>query len=83
MVQQGNSMLIIDNRNGRNEQFLPLFNAMNNAGYGKLLDKRYYIIGSGMNVRQDSETNIIFAYIQQNAILKGFNYVIYYLHEKV
>ena len=79
MVQQGTSILVIDNKNGRNEQFLPLFNAMNKEGYGKLLDRRYYIISSGMNVRQNSKETVTFALIQQQAIVKGFNYVMYYL----
>lgn len=82
MDQRGISILVIDNKNGRNEQFLPLFNAMNKEGYGKLLENRYYIINSGMNVRQNSKETVTFALIQQQAIIKGFNYVMYYLHEK-
>lgn len=79
MVQRGISILVIDNKNGRNEQFLPLFNAMNKEGYGKLLENRYYIINSGMNVRQNSKETVTFALIQQQAIIRGFNYVMYYL----
>lgn len=79
MDQRGISILVIDNKNGRNEQFLPLFNAMNKEGYGKLLENRYYIINSGMNVRQNSKETVTFALIQQQAIIKGFNYVMYYL----
>ena len=73
------NILVIENKNGRNEQFLPLFNAMNKEGYGKLLENRYYIINSGMNVRQNSKETVTFALIQQQAIIKGFNYVMYYL----
>lgn len=79
MVQRGTNILVIDNKSGRNEQFLPLFNAMNKEGYGKLLENRYYIINSGMNVRQNSKETVTFALIQQQAIIKGFNYVMYYL----
>ena len=79
MYQRGTSILVIDNKNGRNEQFLPLFNAMNKEGYGKLLENRYYIINSGMNVRQNSKETVTFALIQQQAIIRGFNYVTYYL----
>lgn len=79
MVQQGISLFIIDNKNGRNEQFLPLFIAMNRAGYGKLLENKYYIINSGMNVQQNSKETITFALLQQFAIMKGFNHVMYCL----
>lgn len=78
---QGN-ILVIENKNGRNEQFLPLFSAMGKEGYGKLLNKQYYIVSSGMNVRQNSKETVTFALIQQQAIIRGFNYVMYYLHEK-
>lgn len=79
MVQQGINLFVVENKNGRNEQFLPLFNAMNKEGYGKLLENRYYIINSGMNVRQNSKETVTFALIQQQAIIRGFNYVMYYL----
>ena len=36
MVAQVSNIFVVDNKNGRNEQFLPLFTAMKNAGYGKL-----------------------------------------------
>ena len=76
------NMLVIDNKNGRNEQFLPLFSTMNSNGFGKLLDKRYYIIHSSMQVHHDNDSNTVFSLIQQQAIIRGFNYVMYYLHEK-
>ena len=73
------NLFVVENKNGRNEQFLPLFFAMNKKGYGKLVDKQYYIIGSNMNVQQNSKETITFALIQQNALMKGFNHVMYYL----
>jgi len=72
------SIFVVDNKNGRNEQFLPLFTAMKNAGYGKL-ENNYYIINSTMQVQQNSEATLAFAMIQNAAIMKGFNYVMYYL----
>ena len=36
------NIFVVDNKNGRNKQFLPLFTAMKNAGYGKL-ENNYYI----------------------------------------
>ena len=79
MVAQVPNIFVVDNKNGRNEQFLPLFTAMNKAGYGKLEDKKYYIINSTMQVQQNSEATLAFAMIQNAAIMKGFNYVMYYL----
>ena len=72
------SIFVVDNKNGRNKQFLPLFTAMKNAGYGKL-ENNYYIINSTMQVQQNSEATLAFAMIQNAAIMKGFNYVMYYL----
>jgi hypothetical protein len=83
MARQEINLFIVENKDGRNEQFLPLFTAMNKAGYGKLLDKRYYIINSNMQVQQTEKATISFSAIQNMATMKGFNYVMYYLHEKV
>ena len=70
------NIFVVDNKNGRNKQFLPLFTAMKNAGYGKL-ENNYYIINSTMQVQQNSEATLAFAMIQNAAIMKGFNYVMY------
>ena len=78
MVAQAPNIFVVDNKNGRNKQFLPLFTAMKNAGYGKL-ENNYYIINSTMQVQQNSEATLAFAMIQNAAIMKGFNYVMYYL----
>ena len=64
------NLFVVENKNGRNEQFLPLFSAMN---------KQYYIIGSNMNVQQNSKETTTFALTQQNALIKGFNHVMYCL----
>ena len=79
MGQQGINLFVVENKNGRNEQFLPLFSAMNNAGYGKLVDKKYYIISSSMNVQQNSKETIAFTMIHQQAIMRGLNHVMYCL----
>jgi hypothetical protein len=52
---------------------------MNNSGFGKLVDKQYYIIASNMNANQNSKVTTTFALIQQAAMLKGFNHVMYCL----
>ena len=78
MVAQAPNIFVVDNKDGRNEQFLPLFTAMKNAGYGKL-EKNYFIINSGMRVQQDNKTMLTFALIQNEAIRRGFSYVMYYL----
>ena len=79
MARQEINLFIVENKDGRNEQFLPLFFAMNKKGYGKLVDKQYYIIGSNMNVQQNSKETTTFALTQQNALIKGFNHVMYCL----
>ena len=78
VAQAPKSILVVDNKNGRNEQFLPLFTAMNKAGYGKLNDK-HYIINSTMQIQQNSESNMAFSLIQHIATTRGFNYVMYNL----
>jgi hypothetical protein len=79
MARQEINLFIVENKDGRNEQFLPLFSAMNNSGFGKFVDKQYYIIASNMNANQNSKVTTTFALIQQAAMLKGFNHVMYCL----
>jgi len=78
MVQQVPNIFVVDNKDGRNEQFLPLFTAMDKAGYGKF-EKNYFIINSNMQVQQNSKTTTTFGLIQNQAIRRGFSYVMYYI----
>lgn len=79
MGAQVPNIFVVDNKDGRNEQFLPLFTAMNKAGYGKLKDKNHYIIHTNMQVQQTDKATTTFSIIQNVAGMKGFNYVMYYL----
>jgi len=70
-------ILIVDNKNGRNEQFLPLFVSLNVNGIGKLVENKHYIIDSDRMFAENDVKITIFNRIQQVSQLKGFSYVMY------
>lgn len=72
------SIFVIDNREGRNEQFLPLFSHLKDSGQGKL-EKNYYIVNSNIYMNQRDKISILFSSIQNQAMKRGFNMVMYYL----
>lgn len=70
-----NKIIIIDNREGRNEQFLPIFNLLSKQ-YG-VLTKNYFIIQSKYNFNVSDDIGILFNSIQHISSINGFTDVMY------
>jgi len=79
MVQQVPKIFVIDNRENRNERFLPIFTALKDSGQGKL-EKNYFLVTSQLYVQQSDSISTVFSSIQSAAMMKGFSYVMYYLN---
>lgn len=63
---------IIDNREGRNEQFLSMFNSMNKQNIGKMEEGKYYCIDTKLILNQfRNDTEMLFTRIQQSSIHRG------------
>jgi hypothetical protein len=63
---------IIDNREGRNEQFLPLFNSMTKQNFGKMEEGKYYCIDTRLVLNQfRNNIEMLFTRIQQSSIHRG------------
>lgn len=63
---------IIDNRNGRNEQFIPIFNSMSKQNIGKMEEGKYFCIETKLMLNQfKNDTEILFTLIQQSSIHRG------------
>lgn len=75
---QGASIFVIDNREGRNEQFLPLFSHLYKSGQGKL-EKNYYLVNSNVYMTNGDNISMLFTHIQNQAMRRGFNITMYYL----
>lgn len=63
---------IIDNKEGRNEIFLPLFISMSKQGYGKLLENWYFCINTNLQLGEiKSKEELIFTNLQKYSAIKG------------
>lgn len=77
---------IIDNKEGRNEIFLPLFMSMNQQGYGKLVENEYFCIKTSLQLNETrSKEELIFTNLQQHSAMNGIetNMFIIRKNEKV
>lgn len=78
MVAPVANIFVIDNREGRNEQFLPLFSHLYKSGQGKL-EKNYYLVNSNVYMTNGDNISMLFTHIQNQAMRRGFNITMYYL----
>lgn len=71
----------IENIEGRNEQFLPLFLEMKNRNIGKLIENEYFIIDANFNINPVDKVSKLFFAIQSLAFNNNYKYVMYKLNE--
>lgn len=63
---------IIENKEGRNERFLPLFTSMSRQNFGKLIENDYYCINTKLQLTHtNNQEELIFNTIQMNSANRG------------
>jgi len=78
-MKQEYNILIVDNRDNRNNQFISIFSSLSSQKYGKLTDK-YYICNSNIHIGNETKENMIFNYINLFSANRGFQNVMYIIN---
>lgn len=74
---------IIDNREGRNEQFLPMFNSMNKQNIGRMEEGKYYCIDTKLILNQfRNNAEMLFTRIQQSSLHRGITINMFILRKE-
>jgi len=75
-------ILIINNQEGRNGKFLPLFNSLIQRNVGKLMENWYYCVSTDVFVNVQSEEGILFTALQRHSYNRGIKYNLYIIKEE-